>query len=123
MDKKEELKFNGMSYSILGETIIELPKHPLENSIISDIRSIYHYLKIAVEESIMSNTTVYDNVPFVFDGDLHRYKKLMKILDELKVEFEDSLSRLLNRKVVIEICKGKFKNKKAITFVKIKEAN
>ncbi|MBO5477696.1 MAG: hypothetical protein J6A15_08100 [Clostridia bacterium] len=48
---------------------------------------------------------------------------MMKILEELRPEFEASLTKLLNKKVNITVCKGKLRGKKAITFIKIKEAN
>ena len=122
LEKKEELKQQGMSYSILGESIIELPKHPLENSIISDIRTIYLHLKLAVEEGIKTNSMVFDSIPFEFEGDSYRYKRMLKILEELIPEFQEALSQLLCGKVIISINKGKLRNKKAVVFIKIKEA-
>lgn len=122
LEKKEELKQQGTSYSILGETIMELPKHPLENSIISDIRNIYLYLKLAVEEGIQKNSMVFDSIPFEFEGDSHRYKRMLKILEELIPEFEDYLTKYLCGQVNISISKGKLRNKKAVVFIKIKEA-
>jgi len=122
LEKNEELKKQGMSYSILGESIIELPKHPLENSIITDIRNIYFYLKLAVEEGIKTNSMVFDSIPFEFEGDSHRYKRMLKILEELIPEFEDYLTQYLCGQVNISISKGKLRNKKAVVFIKIKEA-
>lgn len=107
---------------MLAETVMELPKHPLENSIIGDIRNIYKYLKLAVEEGIKTNQMVFDSIPFTFEGDSNKYKKMLKVLENVIPEFEDYLTNMLNGKVTITVCKGKLRNKKATVFIKIKEA-
>ena len=52
MSKKEEQDVEDMSYSILGEYILELPQSDDANQIVKDMRNLFVNMRIWVKESI-----------------------------------------------------------------------
>lgn len=108
---------------MLGEDIIELPKNESECKEISEFRSLYLNLKIAVEEAKREKRALNDTVDFIFEGTFLEWSRYNKILNDLTPEFIDSLSKLygktINIKHIGKVCKGKkaeTKGKIIVTF-------
>ncbi len=117
LNKKEELKVNDISYSILAEDIIELPQNSDENEIVKSIRNIYINLKLEVDEAKRSNTILNSSIPFEYVGNMKEYRKIIKLFSQITHEIEYYFSKILNRKVKIQISRGK-----TITYFAIREA-
>ncbi len=122
LGKKEEKKIKEISYSMLGEDIIELPKNDFECEKISEFRSIYLNLKIAVEDAKIEKKILNDDIKFKFEGTILDFKKYRKILDDLIPEFSHSLSKLYGRDICIKYS-GKLNKGKSIVTFTLKEAN
>ena len=105
---------------ILAETIIELPKNVEENKNITQLRSIYKYLKLAVEEALSDNKSVIDDIDYEFSGTYFEYRRYKTIIKNLLPDFEYYLTQMYGNKIKIEYT-SKFKIKKGIFSFRIKE--
>lgn len=119
-EKSEENNTIGKSFPILAETIIELPKNVEENKNITQLRSIYKYLKLAVEEALSDNKSVIDDIDYEFSGTYFEYRRYKTIIKNLLPDFEYYLTQMYGNKIKIEYT-SKFKIKKGIFSFRIKE--
>lgn len=120
LDKNEELNIKEKSYSMLAETIIQLPRNIGENETITEFRNIYFNLKLAVEEAKVNKKILVDDTDYNFYGNYVNYKKYSKVLSNLIPEFEYALSKLYGKKLEIE-CESKYRKKEAVFSFRIKE--
>lgn len=132
LEKKVELGLeNEMSYSIIGEEVLELSENVNDCEIVKVLRELYLNLRIqAVEyknnlksKIITNHKTPWNSISFNFEGSRNEYKTICKILNSIKYEFEDALSKHINHKILIDIEKSKIANRKATIQIQFKEAN
>lgn len=119
--KKEEYNIKERSYSMLGETIIELQRNLEENETIMAFRNIYLNLKLAVEEARKNNVCLDATVECRLFGNYKEYRRCKNIVINILPEFEYALSKLLKRKIKIEY-EASNKEKEATFKFVLKEA-
>ncbi len=120
LDKNEELNIKGKAYSMLAETIIQLPKNISENENITEFRNIYFNLKLAVEDAKANKKILVDDTDYNFYGNYVDFRKYSKIISNILPEFEYALSNLYGKKIKIEFT-SKYKKKEAMFSFRIKE--
>lgn len=132
LEKKVELGCKDeMSYSIIGEEVLELSGNVNDCEIVRVLREIYLNLRIqAVEyknnlesKIITAYKTPWNSISFNFEGTRYEYNTICKILNSIKHEFEDAISKHINHKIILNIEKGKIVNRMATIQIQFKEAN
>jgi hypothetical protein len=132
MEKNEELNhLANMSYSIIGEEILELSANENDCELVKCLRNLYLNLKLQAmeyKENIkakidLTYKTPWNYISFDFYGSRREYKQFIKIINAIQYEIEDALSKYINHQIKLNIAPGKIKNNKATTKLLIKEAN
>lgn len=100
LEKYEEKKQKSKSYSMLSEYIIELPKADKENVVISNLKTLYLNLRLEVKEAKEEKRTL-SSVPFEIYGNLFEYHNYLRIMQNIKEEFEYALSKIYGKKLTI----------------------
>ena len=123
LEKYEELGLEEKySYSMLGETIIELKENEDECDAIKSLRNIYLNLKISAKE-IEKGYRLRDILVFNVDSNSIEYNKLKKILLFLVPEFETGLSNITKRNMEIKVLDNKYSKRNQLFCIRLREAN
>ena len=121
MSKKEEQDVEDMSYSILGEYILELPQSDDANQIVKDMRNLFVNMRIWVKESINRKEKISCTLPFKIYGKKREMKIFLKMFDSIAYEFEYYFFKTTGKEVEIKCIESKMINGKATVIFDIKE--
>ena len=121
MSKKEEQDVEDMSYSILGEYILELPQSDDANQIVKDMRNLFVNMRIWVKESINRKEKISCTLPFKIYGKKREMKIFLKMFDSIAYEFEYYFFKMTGKEVEIKCIESKMINGKATVIFDIKE--
>lgn len=123
MSKKEEQEVEDMSFSILGEYVMELPQNRNANPIVKDIRSLFINLRICINENLKNNNSkISCTLPFEIYGEKRELKKFFKIVSNIEREFEYYFFKTTKKNIQIDSVDKKIINKKPTIIFEIKEA-
>lgn len=121
MSKKEEQDVEDMSYSILGEYILELPQSDDANQIVKDMRNLFVNMRIWVKESINRKEKISCTLPFKIYGKKREMKIFLKMFNSIANEFEYYFFKMTGKEVEIKCIESKMINGKATVIFDIKE--
>lgn len=121
MSKKEEQDVEDMSYSILGEYILELPQSDDANQIVKDMRNLFVNMRIWVKESINRKEKISCTLPFKIYGKKREMKIFLKMFNSIANEFEYYFFKMTGKEVQIKCIESKIINRKATVIFDIKE--
>ncbi len=120
LSKKEEQNLEEMSFSILGEYVIELPQAENANPIVKDIRCLFINLRIYIDEAIKNKSKISYTLPFKIYSEKRDVKKFLKIINNIKMEFEYYFFKMTGKNIQINCISKKMRNNQNILF-EIKE--
>lgn len=121
MSKKEEQNEEDMSYSILGEYVMELPQNDNANQMVKDIRNLFINMRIWVNESLRRKEEICCTLPFKIFGEKRELKRFLKIMKNITKEFEYYFFKMTNKEVKITCIDDKIINGKPTVIFEIKE--
>lgn len=125
-EKYEEKNEYRKSYSIFMEYLLELPVNKNENKLLGVFRSLITNIRLEVKEAKLEKRE-FDAVPFVVEGCLFDYHCFIRIINNLKEEFNSFLSKVYGSpvKIILETEKNENinGNKSRILKVGFEEAN
>lgn len=122
-EKYEERQKNKMSYSLIGEKILEYNVNHNDPSIVILLKNVYTNLKIELLDMLERKKHM-STLEFNFSGAKYEYKLCLRILDYILKEMENELSLYVDKNVTLNFVKGKynFNEKNAKILFVIKEA-
>lgn len=121
MSKKEEQNIEDMSYSILGEYIIELPQNNDANSIVKDMRNLFINIRIWVKECLNRKEKISCTLPFKIYGKKREMKIFLNMFNSIKNEFEYYFFKMTGKEIEIKCIENKMINGKATVIFDVKE--
>ena len=121
MSKKEEQNIEDMSYSILGEYIIELPQNNDANSIVKDMRNLFINIRIWVKECLNRKEKISSTPPFKVYGKKREMKIFLNMFNSIKNEFEYYFFKMTGKEIEIKCIENKMINGKATVIFDVKE--
>lgn len=122
-EKYEERKEDKMSYSLIGEKVLEYEVSNKDNPLILLLKNVYTNLKIETADMYERKKHV-TTLEFKFSGTKSEYKICLKILEYIIKEIENELNIYTNSKLNLSFIKSKynFNDKNAKVLFIIKEA-
>ena len=121
MSKKEEQNIEDMSYSILGEYIIELPQNSDANPIVKDMRNLFINMRVWVKESLNRKEKISCTLPFKIYGKKREMKIFLNMFNSIKNEFEYYFFFFFGKEVEIKYVSSDIINEKATVIFEVKE--